>query len=280
MKFFPALMIIFLSQFCFSQEHSHLFQPEVMKKNKVVKVLEYHPEDSLTFFKKYPEGFYSKYDKEGRIIESNNYSSYETKEGMWIPNMFRNYYIYDTLGKRIAFISKYEDSAYDQPFRYIDITSPRINGDSMDMVTLTREYKPEFRFTTEPVNQKKAFFGDTIVIGKRHKRLIAIQDSSIYTDFYFNKQKLIDSVVFHGSGYGQNGMYSTQSIYLYTYFKNGEIEKIFQKKYHRVNGSMKLYSVENYFFLENGLPDMITLYFSDAENKGTTSKFRYTFRKE
>jgi len=285
MKFFPILIIVFLSQLSFSQEHSSLFQPETMKKNRVLKVLEYHPEDSVEFFKKFPEGYYSKYDRSGRMVESNSYSSYESKEGIWVPNIFRNYYIYDSLGKNIAFISKYDDG--DQPFRSINITSAHKSGDSMDLATLTREYKPDFRFTTEPIKEKTAFFGDTIEIGKRHKRLIAIEDSAMYMDLYFNKQGWKDSMVFYGKGYTHTGRknipHTNRSVTHYSYFKDGTLKSAVKRNSQTTNGLTKLDYEEVYSLLENGLLDTLkrtTYYDLDKGPITTFSKFMYTFRKE
>lgn len=281
MKFIFAFILAAISQYSFGQEHSSLFQPEVMKKNRVLKVLEYHPEDSLAFFKKYPEGYYSKYNKEGRMIESNHYSSYE-HEGIWYPNMFINYYVYDSLGEQIAFISKFEDG--DQPFRYINVTLPRKTGDSVDIVSLKDQYKPGFRMLTESTNEKEPFFRDTIDLGKRHKRLISVEDSTIYMDLYFNKQGLKDSMIFYGNGYTHTGRkstpYTSRNTMHYSYFKDGTLKSVVKRTYNTTNGITKLYSGEKYFFLENGLLDQMGNYFGDTENKLVYSKFIYTFRKE
>lgn len=285
MKFFSTFLFFsILSLLSFGQEHSSLFQPEVMKKNRVLKVLEYHPEDSLEFFKKYPKGFYSKYDKEGRIIESNHYSYIHQKEGDWLTELFINYYIYDSSGKQIAFISKFEEG--DQPFRYIDLTLPGKTHDSVDIVSLKDQYTPSFRFTSESTHKKESFFGDTIELGKRHKRLISVEDSLKYLDLYFNKKGVVDSTIFHTThhtySHGHTFINSGKQITSYSYFKNGAIEKITERGYAHENGIPEIESGVSYFFLENGLLERMTheIYSSDQKPDIYMTKFIYTFRKE
>ncbi|MGV3612211.1 MAG: hypothetical protein ACO1N0_14725 [Fluviicola sp.] len=285
MKFFSTFIFFsILSQLSFGQEHSSLFQPEVMKKNRVLKVLEYHPEDSLTFFKKYPKGFYSKYDKEGRTIESNHYSHIYQKEGDWLTESFINYYIYDSSGKQIAFISKFEEG--DQPFRYINLTLPGKTLDSVDIVSLKDQYNPTFRFTSESTHKKESFFRDTIEIGKRHKRLISIEDSSMYMDLYFNKKGAIDSSIFYTTHYsyshGHTFINSGKSVTCYFYFKDGGIEKITEREYGSEDGILQMETGVTYFFLENGLLErMAHEIYSGAQKPDVyITKFSYTFRKE
>lgn len=283
MKLISTILLSILSSISFSQEHSTLFQAETMKKNRVLKVLEYNPDDSIHFFQQFPEGYYSRYDKSGRMIESNHYASYE-EHGVWHPEMFTNYYMHDSSGRQIGFISIYEDS--DQPFRYIDITSPRKTSDSVDVVHLTDQYKPGFRFITEPANGKKAFYGDTLVLGKRHKRLVSIEDSSIYMDFYYTKLGLMDSTVFHGKGYQHIGRenipYTTRNVTHYLYFQKNVAERIIKENYRFINGVKESDYKEEYFVFENGLIDQIirSRFYPNQKPNIHVSKFTYTFRKK
>ena len=285
MKFISTFLFccIFL-QFGFSQEHSYLFQTETIKKNRIRKVLEYHPDDSLHFFEQFPEGYYSKYDRSGRMIESCHYSPYE-HNGIYFSNLFVNYYIYDSLGKQIGFISKYDNENSEQPFRSITLTSSNKIGDSVTMVSLTREYKPSFDFTRELVKEKEPYFGDTIAIGKRHKRFISNEDSLISKDLYFNKQGLKDSMIFCGNGYtyndGKKIPHTTRNVTHYSYFKDGTLKSAVKKNFQTTNGVTKLDSEEVYRFLENGLLDTLknTSYWNN-EPTINFSKFRYTFWEE
>lgn len=190
------IISIITLNYSFGQEHQYLNTSEVIKRNNVYKMLEYNPEDSLKYFETYPSGYYSKYDKLGRITESNHYSSYE-KDSVWYPNMFINYYLYDSLNNRIGFAQIHEEM--ESPFRFFEIKSFDNGKDSVMTARLLDSWQmnSEFVFSTESIKKKEQFFGDTISISKRHKRLISVKDSLIFMDIYLNHKGKTDSTILH-----------------------------------------------------------------------------------
>lgn len=268
--------LIFTSKLCFSQEHRTLFQSEAIKQNKVFKVLEYNPEDSLSFFEQYPEGYYSKFDKLGRITESNNYSPYES-EGVWKPSMFKNYYLYDSLDNQIAFIQIHDEM--ECPFRFLEVSSFN-ESDTINLAWLKVSYQinSEFIFETKQKPKKLNFWGDTLKITKRHFCLTALNDSSMTMDIYYDKNGLKDSTIFKSIGSGLNGTFKTETITSYDYYKNGNLRTVVVKRFNLKNGS-ELYSIQEYYFLENELLDKIRTYYT-INKMWDVRQFKYFTRTE
>lgn len=268
------LISIFICNWSLSQEHRSLFQSKTIKQNKVYKILEYNPEDSIRFFEKYPDGYYSKYDKIGRMTESNHYSPYESTGG-WHPNMFTNYYLYDSLDNQIAFVQIHHEM--ESPFRFLEISSFS-ESDTIKIARLKESYQlnSEFLFQEKIKTDKSQFWGDTLKISKRHFFLKGINDSTITMDIYFDKNGLKDSTVFRSTATGWIGKHQSEKITKYTYFKNGNVKTIIQNSY-QIKNSRELYSITEYYFLENELLDRLRSYFT-TNNTWSESKFKYFIR--
>lgn len=271
------VIFIFSCYWSFGQEHSSLFQSETIKKNKVYKILEYSPLDSVRFFEQYPEGNYSKFDQLGRMTQSNYYSPFEI-EGVWHPNMYKNYYLYDSLDHQIGFVQIHDEM--ESPFRFLEVRSYNLTTDTIKIAQLAESYQrnSQFIFKTEQQISKPPYFGDTLQISKMHNHLKSLTDSSVTMDIYLNKSGFKDSTIFKSIGTGQNGNYKSETISIYTYYKNGNVKTIIQKRYH-IKNSRELYSIEEYHFLENDLLDVIKSYYN-INKEWKLKKFKYFFRKD
>ena len=270
------IILIFTSNCSLSQEHRSLFQPKIIKQNKVIKILEYFPEDSIRFFEKYPDGYFSKYDKLGRMIESNHYSSYENA-GVWHPNMFTNYYLYDSLDNQIAFIQIHHEM--ENPFEYLEIKKYG-ECDTIKIASLkeSQQLNSEFIFEEKIKTDKSQFWEDTLKKSKRHYFLKSITDSTITMDLYFDKKGKLDSTIFIAPATGWIGKHVSEKITKYDYYQNGKVKSIIQNSY-QIKNSRKLYSINEYYFFENELLNLLKSYYS-SNNKWTVRKYKYFFRNE
>lgn len=269
-----TFIFTFICSWSLSQEHSSLFQSKTISQNKVFKVLEYDPEDSIRFFDKFPDGYYSKYDKMGRMTESNHYSSYEDA-GVWHPNMFTNYYMYDSLDNQIAFVQIHHEM--ENPFRFLQVSS--YNGsDTVRIARLKESWQlnSAFLFEEKIKIEKSKFWEDTLKISKRHYFLKSIADSTITMDIYFDKKGKIDSTIFKAPATGWIGKHVSEKITKYDYYQNGKVKSIIQNSY-QIKNTRNLYSITEYYFLENELLDRLRTYFA-TNNTWSESKFKYFFR--
>mgnify|MGYP001310940773 CR=1 FL=1 len=269
-----TIILIFICSWSLSQEHRSLFQSKTIKQNKVYKILEYNPEDSIRFFEKYPDGYYSKYDKLGRMTESNHYSSYESA-GVWHPNMFTNYYLYDSLDNQIAFVQIHDEM--ETPFRFLEVSSYS-ESDTIKIARLKESYQlnSAFLFEEKIKTEKSKFWEDTLKISKRHYFLKSITDSSITMDIYFDKKGKIDSTISRSPATGWIGKHISENITKYDYYQNGKVKSIIRNSY-QIKNTRELYSITEYYFLENELLDRLRTYF--ATNKTwSESKFKYFYR--
>lgn len=271
-----AILFMFICNCTLSQEHRSLFQLKTIKQNKVYKILEYNPEDSIHFFEKYPDAFYSKYDKLGRMTESNGYSSYENA-GVWHPNMFTNYFLYDSLDNQIAFVQIYDEM--ENPFRFLEISSFS-ESDTIKIAKLKESHQlnSEFLFEEKIKTEKSKFWGDTLKISKRRYFLKSIIDSTITMDIYFDKKGIIDSTIFKTLATGWIGEHVSEKITKYDYYQNGKVKSIIQNSF-QIKNSRELYSITEYYFLENDLLDMLKTYYS-INNEWTVRKYKYFFRND
>lgn len=268
------IILIFTVNWCFSQEHITLFQSKSISQNKVFKVLEYDPEDSIRYFEQYPEGIYSKYDKLGRITESNHYSSYESG-GIRHSNMFKNYYMYDSLDNQIAFVQIHDEM--ENPFRFMQVRAFN-ETDTIQIARLNESHQlnSEFLFETKQKVAKTFFWGDTIKISKRHHTLKSPNDSTISMDIYYNNNGTKDSIITKSVGSELSRKFKTETVTTYGYFQNGNIKSVTINKYH-YKKSRETYMIEEYYFLENGLLDKIRTYF-EINKEWKVSKFKYFIR--
>lgn len=276
MKRIIIFILVFICNWSLGQEHRSLFQSKTIKHNKVYKIVEYNPEDSILFFEKYPDGYYSKYDKRGRMTESNGYSSYESA-GVWHPNMFKNYYLYDSLDNQIAFVQIHDEM--ESPFRFLEVSSFS-ESDTIKIARLKESYQmnSEFIFEEKIKTNKSKPWGDTLKISKRHYFLKSITDSSITMDIYFDKKGMKDSTIFRAPAAGWIGKHISENITKYNYYQNGKVKSIIQNSY-QIKNSLELYSVYEYYFLENELLDMLKSYYS-TNNEWTVRKYKYFFRND
>lgn len=271
-----TFILIFICSWTLSQEHRSLFQSKTIMLNKVYKILEYNPEDSIRFFEKYPDGYYSKYDKLGRMTESNHYSSYESA-GVWHPNMFTNYYLYDSLDNQIAFVQIHHEM--ETPFRYLEVSSYS-ESDTIKIARLKESYQlnSAFLFEEKIKTDKSKFWEDTLKISKRHYFLKSITDSSITMDIYLDKKGKIDSTIFKAPASGWIGKHISEKITKYDYYQNGKVKSIIQNSF-QITNTRELYSITEYYFLENNLLDMLKSYYS-INNEWTVRKYKYFFRND
>ena len=275
MKRIIIFILVFICNWSLGQEHRSLFQSKTIKHNKVYKIVEYNPEDSILFFEKYPDGYYSKYDKRGRMTESNSYSSYESA-GVWHPNMFTNYYLYDSLDNQIAFVQIHDEM--ESAFRFLEVSSFS-DSDTIKIARLKEsdQLNSEFLFEEKIKTNKSQFWGDTLKITKRHFILKGLNDSTVTMDIYFDKNGLKDSTVFRTPATGWIGKHVSEKITKYDYYKNGKIKSIIENKY-QIKNSRELYSITEYYFLENELLDRLRTYYLANNKDWTVSKFKYFFR--
>ncbi len=267
-------LLVFICNSSLSQEHRSLFQSSTLKANKVFKILEYNSNDSIHFFEKFPEGYYSKYDKLGRMTESNAYSPY-LSDGVWHPNMFTNYYLYDSLDHQISFIQIHHEM--EAPFRYLEISSYN-HSDTVNIARLkeSNQQNSEFIFEEKLNTAKPQFWSDTLKISKRHYFVKSLNDSTITLDIYFDKKGKKDSTLFRAPVIGNVGQYISEKTTKYSYYQNGKIHSIVESSY-QINKSRELYWITEYYFLENELLDKLRTNVAQT-NEWTESKFIYFFR--
>lgn len=276
MKRIIIIILVFICNWSLSQEHRSLFKSQTIEQNKVYKILEYNPEDSIHFFEKYPDGYYSKYDRLGRMTESNGYSSYQS-DGVWHPNMFTNYYLYDSLDNQISFVQIHHEM--ETPFRYLEV-SLFSEPDTIKIVRLKESYQinSEFIFEERIKTDKSKFWADTLKISKRHFLLKSLTDSTITMDIYFDKKGFRDSTIFRAPATGWIGKHVSEKITKYTYYQNGTVKSIIENSY-QIKNSRELYSITEYYFLENDLLDILKSYYS-INNEWTVRKYKYFFRND
>ncbi|MGV6861355.1 MAG: hypothetical protein ACWA41_06260 [Putridiphycobacter sp.] len=271
------IIVFFISNIIgYSQEHSSLFEKKCILENKVYKVVEYDPTDSLMYFNKYPNGYYSIYDKYGRMVESNHYSPYEI-DSLWIPGEFKNYYLYDSLDNKIGFIQIHENM--DAPFRFIELKSFDKENNKVKIASLETSWKvnSNFHFKEIELKEEKQYITDTVVLNPFHKQVYFNRDTINYLDLFINKDKLIDSTIYHGTCSGWIGKHDCETKIIYEYYTNGVIKKKTELHFQLLQ-NRKLYSQHEYFYLKTGLLDKITSYYTVNERKGI-SKFKYYYRK-
>ncbi|MCC7452611.1 MAG: hypothetical protein IT222_00480 [Crocinitomix sp.] len=271
------IAFIFISYRNFGQEHSTLFQSETILKNNVFKVLEYNPTDSIRFFEDYPSGYYSKFDKLGRIIESNHYSPFEIN-GIWQANMFKNYYLYDSLNNQIGIVQI--NDQMEQPIRLLEVKSFDKLTDSIKIARLSESFQTNSNFVFENIQkiEQIPFWGDTLKISKTHELVKSIKDSTISMHIFYNENGLKDSTIFRSTITGLNGKFNAETVTKYTYYKNENIHTIVQINY-QLNNTRKIYAIYEYVYLENELLDLVMSFYSH-NNVTRISKFKYFFRQK
>jgi hypothetical protein len=77
---------------------------------------------------------------------------------------------------------------------------------------------------------------------------------------------------------GWIGKHVSEKITKYDYYQNGKVKSIIESIY-QIKNSRQLYSINEYYFLENELLDMLKTYFSST-NEWSVSKFKYFFRND
>lgn len=259
-----------------AQEHSFLFQAKSIKENNVFKVLEYDPEDSVGFFEKYPEGYYSKYDRNGRMNES-NYYSYEYNDGWHVTYMIKNFYLYDSVDNQVAVVQIADE--LESPIQYMSVASFG-TSDTIQFAYLKRGNKliPEVIFDIKLKERKSSYWRDTVKVSKRHYFLQSLKDSTITMDIYYNKDRLKDSVIFRSPGSGSMGIYRSEKIITYSYYPNGIIKTIKEESY-QITKTRVLSAIKEYYFLENELLDRLRSYYPKESPQWTERKFKYFLRK-
>ncbi len=275
MRIIFTTILLTLNFIGFCQEHSSLFERDIIKENKVYKILEYNPVDSLNYFKKYPNGIYSNYDIYGRIVESNHYSPFEI-DNKWISGEFRNHYLYDSLDNKIGFIQIHDNMA--SPFKFIELKSIDKENNKVKTVSLESSWKlnSNFIFDEKNLKEEKQIRTDTIVLNDFHKQIYFEGDSINYLDLYINENKLVDSTIYHSSCFGWIGKHDCETKVMYEYFANGAIKRKTEQHF-EILEDKKLYSQYDYVYSQNGLLDCMTSYYKGNERK-EMSKFKYYYR--
>lgn len=270
------ILLVFLTVVGIShcQEHKYLFDKEIIERNKVSKVLEYSLNDSVGFFNDYPNGFYSKFDKYGRLIESNHYSGPADSN---LPSLeFRNYYLYDSLNNQVGFIQLHD--GWENPFRFIELKSFNPDDSLVQKASLSSGFvvNSSIEFVEESLNDKDYSENDTLDISKYHKRIYFKEDSSFYMDFHYNEANQIDSTVVMTMSY-RNGelKYPTSIITIIEYFDNGYV-KTKTKRHFNLEEEKKLTSESKFIYFESGLLDKI-ITSNPSTDKRNVSKFIYYY---
>jgi hypothetical protein len=249
-----------------------LFDKSLIAKNKVWKILEYDPTDSVEYFKKYPSGYYSKYDKYGRIIFENAYAPYGSGKE-WTPNEFLNYYLYDSLDNQVGFIQI--NNNYYYPISSISLQSYDTAANKVRTVSLKEgnQINSKLEFKEKDIPEKKIFFYDTVQINKILKRIYLTSDSSSRFDLFYNKNKLIDSTIYYAKCHGQSVEFDCHTVISYEYYKNSGQKRIEKEiQYNR----KKLYSITVTYYYENGLIDKMQSHYT-VNNSTCERKFKYYF---
>lgn len=268
-----TIILIIICNWSLSQEHSSLFQSKTIKQNRVYKVLEYNPKDSINYFQKYPSGYYSKYDRRGRMTEENHYSPYEN-DGVWYPNMFTNYYLYDSLDNQISFAQIHHEM--ETPLAMLYVSSYN-ESDTIKVARIKDLFQENSEILFEEIKkQKSQFWGDTIKISKNHFFMENLNDSTTTMDFYFNNKGVLDSTIFKSPSTGWSGKHISENITKYDYYENGEV-RFMSKKNYKIQDSRELSSITEYYFLENGLFEKLRSYYS-LHKEWNVRKFKYFYR--
>lgn len=275
MRSILALLIFNLNFTCFCQEHKSLFERDCILANNVYKVVEYDPIDSIGFFERCPNGYYSYFDIYGRIVEANHYSGF-VSEGVWIPGEFVNYYLYDSLDNQIGFIQIHQDML--SPFRFIELKSFDLEENLVKTVSLESmwEVNSNFIFDEKEIKQEKSDH-DTVVFNPYHKRIYYNGDTTTYQELYLNKNGQIDSTVFYNICSGSIGKFECETRTVYEYFSNGGIKRISEQHYQILEDRKLLFQLE-YFYLQNGLIDQIKS-FHAINGRTDVRKFTYYYYK-
>ncbi|UKN02748.1 hypothetical protein K6119_04365 [Paracrocinitomix mangrovi] len=276
MKHLFILILLLSFNTLFSQEHSYLFEKSVIKENRVYKIVEYDPEDSVKFFEQYLNGYYSLYDTFGRMVESNFYVP-NYLDTAWIPFETKNYFMYDSLDNKIGFIQM--DQFPSPSFRKIELKSYGYNSDSVKKVALESPWETHsnFIFTEYSLNEEQKHMAtDTFKINDYHKSVSYFNDSTRFADIFYNQYGLIDSIIRHDICIGAPGRHICQTRIVNTYDSKGNLVKRVVQLYQLIR-EKKLYSEIEYYYLQSGLLDYITTYFTSTQEK-QTSKFKYYYR--
>jgi hypothetical protein len=270
MRFFKlTVLLIFLPFLSFGQtKEIAVVNREVIKKNKIYKCLEYDFQDSVSFFKKYKNGYYTIFDTQGRKVEENAYSSLNLEAlSSEIVSEFQVIYSYDKLGRRYMW------------HWYQESSNPKINRtriekyDSIGRNIGYCEHSPNYGERCETYNNGSNVL-DSITVKSNsltQKIFLTFYDLSrkdtIYKNFYFyNKEQLDSNVLIH--------------------FENGKLLEKLTTKYYYIEGALhktelvRLYKNQitetNFtYYLKNGLLDRIETiryYFSPKRSETRVDK--------
>ncbi len=185
--------------------------------------------------------------------------------------------MYDSLDNKIGFIQIHDNMA--SPFKFIELKSFDKENNKVKTVFLESSWKvnSNFIFNEKDLQEEKQIRTDTIVITEFHKQIYFKGDSINYQDLYINKNKLVDSTIYHTTCSGWIGKHDCETKIIYEYFVNGVIKRKTEQQF-QVLEVKKLYSQYEYVYFQNGLLDNITSYFTDTDRK-EISKFKYYYRK-
>lgn len=243
MNFFFGFLIIFFQFPLFSQYWaSDYFDKKSIKESHFFKSIEYDFEDSIQFFKNFPNGNYSIFNYKGEIIEKNFYTSILDKNDSIISSIeTKKLFIYNPKGEKTTIVMTPNVNDYHISTAYFEYT------DTLENKLVTHDLTTGEIKKKEKKNEKK--WSEKIETEKILKEItfenIVKKDTVSIKITYFSF-KLKDSIV---------EFYPQTSLKIIEKFRYSENKKTFYEKYLIYNDQI-LNSVE-LKYASNQLPTEI-----------------------
>jgi hypothetical protein len=272
-KAIPLIFFMFLSINSISQYSRLDYIPDsTIKKNKVFTCKEYDV-DSVNFFKKYPNGYYTYYDKKGNILKQNSYYSISPIDINSSDFEYVLHYIRDNNGK-IRMKLWYDNNGSDNVSNIYHLVYDSIDK-NIGYYHFNNNSKPEsFEFNSyayrDTLTQEDSIIKPNL---KFYFKIYKNNDTISKTYQYYSQQR-VDSTT-HFYSYNKNKFNSKTSI-IYEYDINNKLTTISQSRYNLEKEKYSVNYSEKLFLSNNGLPYK-ALYF--AAGKYIETRFKYTFYK-
>lgn len=264
-KILTLLLIVFFKNLSFTQERyfSYIIDSTIQS-NKLYKCIIYDKNDSIIFFKKYPNGFYHKYNRNGKCVESNGYL-----DNTIIKKDYEiiNYSIYDNNN---TFVSRVTiDSMLNPPVHLtveiLDSTKSILNNYNIYPNNFISQW-------TSNLNQIRT---DTLIQNEKIFSIRYINDSDTSYFYKYSTGNKIDSTIFIGSIYREGKKNNTHDI-TKTFWKylNSSISQIDDLHY---NDSLLIDKTSTIYYTNN-LPKEVRKFFYDKKNKNSIFYgYKYVF---
>lgn len=276
-RFLPFLVSLLFAGFSFGQvSHYALNQKAALIKNKVSEIREYPVQDSVSFFKEHPDGYYVRFNEAGKIIEKNGSSTKRTDASVAVET--RTYFFYDDEGELIGRVALSSDS--ENPVNTVALygkdsirkTMSYLNLDNVGdgMAKLHIEEEP---FATASVNRD-----DTVRLSRTHIRVpwFFWGDSVYWEDVYLDKQGRADSSRRVEMVMSKPRLENHVIRCRYMYASDGSLKQQTRTTYNTQNEG---YRVEELLYDKNGLLYLYRERYLPL-NKVEEYRFVYTFRKK